>query len=376
MANFFFPPGATVTIAASGLTGATAPISALEVAGVNPSGNLVALPITTGGAVKTDSSATTQPISGAVSVSNFPATQAVSGTFWQATQPISGSVSVSNFPSSQAVTGTFWQTTQPISGTVSATQGTAAAASGAWMNKITDGTNVSAVKAASTVPAATDPALVVSMSPNSSDPGLGSVAAGTAATKAYMMGGIFNTTLPTLTTGQQAGVQLDSSGRQIIAPLATSSIVTVNNPTAANLLATVSLAASQTLATVTTVGAVTSITNALPTGTNVIGFTKQGGRAQANAPVYNNYGTTNVLTSAYTQLIASTTTAATFVDIFDSSGQGMILATGTAGSEVVLAYVPPGGDQIVVTIPASTRIAIKALTANATSGYILLNLYN
>lgn len=61
---------------------------------------------------------TTQPISGAVSVSNFPATQPVSGTFWQATQPISGSVSVSNFPSTQAVSGTFWQATQPISGTI------------------------------------------------------------------------------------------------------------------------------------------------------------------------------------------------------------------------------------------------------------------
>jgi hypothetical protein len=38
-----------------------------------------------------------------VTVSNFPATQPVSGTFWQATQPVSG---------------TFWQATQPVSGTV------------------------------------------------------------------------------------------------------------------------------------------------------------------------------------------------------------------------------------------------------------------
>lgn len=48
--------------------------------------------------------------SGAVSVSNFPASQAVTGTFFQATQPVSGSVSVSNFPA-----------TQPVSGTVTAT---------------------------------------------------------------------------------------------------------------------------------------------------------------------------------------------------------------------------------------------------------------
>jgi hypothetical protein len=60
---------------------------------------------------------------GAVSVSNFPATQPVSGTFWQATQPISGTVAISGTPTvtvgnaSIAVTGTFWQATQPVSGT-------------------------------------------------------------------------------------------------------------------------------------------------------------------------------------------------------------------------------------------------------------------
>lgn len=48
-------------------------------------------------------------------VINFPATQAVSGTFWPATQPISGAVSVSNFPVTQPVSGTFWQATQPVS---------------------------------------------------------------------------------------------------------------------------------------------------------------------------------------------------------------------------------------------------------------------
>ena len=37
-------------------------------------------------------------VGGSVSVSNFPATQAVTGTFWQATQPVSGSVSISSLP--------------------------------------------------------------------------------------------------------------------------------------------------------------------------------------------------------------------------------------------------------------------------------------
>ena len=89
----------------------------------------------------------TQPVSGSVSVSNFPASTTVDGTVdvgnfpatqtvdgtvdvgnfpttfdvgnFPATQPVSGSVSVSNFPATQAVTGTFFQATQPVSGSVS-----------------------------------------------------------------------------------------------------------------------------------------------------------------------------------------------------------------------------------------------------------------
>jgi len=51
----------------------------------------------------------------------------------------------------------------------------------------------------------------------------GTVTPGTAATKSSLIGGQFNTTLPTLTTGQQAAIQVDSSGRIIIGALATGS---------------------------------------------------------------------------------------------------------------------------------------------------------
>jgi hypothetical protein len=101
---------------------------------------------------------------------------------------------------------------------------------------------------------------------------------------------------------------------------------------------------------------------------------KQVGFASSNAPVYNVYGTTPVTTGAYVQLIASTTSATNYIDIFDSSGQAMILATGAAGSEVIQAYIPPGGDAFSFAIPAGTRVAYKALTANAASGFLLMNL--
>lgn len=101
---------------------------------------------------------------------------------------------------------------------------------------------------------------------------------------------------------------------------------------------------------------------------------KASGRTTANAPVQNLYTTTAVTTTTYLQLIASTTSATNYIDIFDSSGQTMILAIGASGSEVIQFYVPPGGAVIPLAIPAATRVAIKALTATANVGYINVNL--
>ena len=53
----------------------------------------------------------------------------------------------------------------------------------------------------------------------------GPVAPGVAATKSELQGGVFNSVLPTLANTQQAAIQLDSSGRQIISPLTNSSAV-------------------------------------------------------------------------------------------------------------------------------------------------------
>lgn len=130
--------------------------------------------------LKVDGSGVTQPVSGAVSVSNFPATQPVSGTVavsnFPATQPVSGTVAATESgtwtvqPGNTANT-TAWKVdgsavTQPVSGTVTGNQGTANTAANGWPVKVTDGTNTGAVKAASTAAAATDPSTVTQLSPN------------------------------------------------------------------------------------------------------------------------------------------------------------------------------------------------------------------
>lgn len=98
------------------------------------------------------------------------------------------------------------------------------------------------------------------------------------------------------------------------------------------------------------------------------------GKTVSTLPTYTDYSSTPVTTAAYTQLVASTSAAITHLSIFDSSGQAMILSTGAAASEVIKLYIQPGGGEYDLAIPSGTRIVIKALTANATSGYQLLNM--
>lgn len=67
---------------------------------------------------------------------------------------------------------------------------------------------------------------------------VGSVAAGTAGTSSFLTGGVFNTSLPTVTNGQQVATQLDSSGRIIVSPglvVSTKTALTASSPTAATV---------------------------------------------------------------------------------------------------------------------------------------------
>jgi hypothetical protein len=167
----------------------------------------------------------------------------------------------------------------------------------------------------------------------------GSATGGTAGSKSLLAGGIYDTSLPTLTNGQQCGLQLDASGRLIVnvgagsagnaAASATGSAVpasadylglnaggnlhgwnavTLSGPTYVGMVdlssvggtaialgqtamsgsIPVALASNQSaipvsqsgtwnIGTVTTVTAVTSLTNALPAGSNAIGGVTQSG---------------------------------------------------------------------------------------------------
>lgn len=120
---------------------------------------------------------TSPPANASTNVAQFGGTNVATGTGVGGAGIPRVTVSSDSFPATQAV-----------SGTVTANQGTANTAANAWPVKTTDGTNVAAVKAASTAAVAADPALVVAISPNNVPPVLLSASISSNNTSAVALG--------------------------------------------------------------------------------------------------------------------------------------------------------------------------------------------
>ncbi len=92
----------------------------------------------------------------------------------------------------------------------------------------------------------------------------------------------------------------------------------------------------------------------------------------------NVYSSVNVTTGSWVQLIASTAAACKCLLLFDSSGQTMELGTGAAAAETRKLIITPGGPDVCVplTIPAGTRVSVRAVSATASVGEIDLTLFN
>jgi hypothetical protein len=92
--------------------------------------------------------------------------------------------------------------------------------------------------------------------------------------------------------------------------------------------------------------------------------------------VRNEYGVTPVTTGAWVTLVASLASAIKALEIFDSSGQTLEIGIGGIGSEVRQLLVFPGGNgKVPCIIPSSTRVSIRAVSANASVGEIDINFY-
>lgn len=120
-------------------------------------------------------------------------------------------------------------------------------------------------------------------------------------------------------------------------------------------------------------GSPVSSTNPLPTSESGGGST---GRDAIDKLINDNAGT-NITTGAWLELAASTSAEINRLEIFHSSDKVLILAFGGSGSESGKIYIFPGGNGPVdLKVPASTRLSVKAVGSNATTGTLLINCYS
>lgn len=86
---------------------------------------------------------------------------------------------------------------------------------------------------------------------------------------------------------------------------------------------------------------------------------------------------TSITTSAYLQAFASVgSTAVKRIQIFSATGTPILLAFGAASSEVDQKIIVPGENLAYdFDVPSSTRLSVKAIGSNITSGQLIINLF-
>lgn len=92
--------------------------------------------------------------------------------------------------------------------------------------------------------------------------------------------------------------------------------------------------------------------------------------------IRNAYASTNVTTAAWVELDSSLNSRVSHIEIADTSGQTMKLGIGASGSESDLIHIIPGGNgKLPLPLPEGVRLSVRAVSANATTGELVLNLY-
>lgn len=205
----------------------------------------------------------------------------------------------------------------------------------------------------------------------------GTVAATQSGTWTVQPGNTANTT-PWLTTISQGGNAATVTGSNALKVDGSAVTQPVSGTVAAsNFPATVDTnsgaAGASTLRSVLATrheAAATPLSVRLSDGSS-FGTPSPAGRSYADS-ARNSYSSVNVTTGAWVQLIASTAATINGITLFDSCGQTLELGTGAAASETRRLIIPPGGIDgfIPLAIASGTRVSIRAISGNCTSGEI------
>jgi hypothetical protein len=99
----------------------------------------------------------------------------------------------------------------------------------------------------------------------------------------------------------------------------------------------------------------------------------EGSRVYADSDVQD-YSSGNVTTGAWVELIATTAAAINLLCLTDTSGQVMEIGTGAAASETRVFLIAQGWSGCIpLRIAAGTRLSVRAVTATANSGYLVIS---
>lgn len=356
---FFFPPlaaGGSGSNASVGPNGSPIPTSSTLVAGENPSGNQEPLQTDASGNLLV--TLATSPVSNVnVNLVDVGGTAITLGSKTSsASLPVVVASDQGAIPVSQSGT---WNLNN-ISGTISLPTGAATSANqtgGTQKTQIVDGSgnvigstaNALNVNLSSSTP---------TLSQNLTEVGGAAIALGQTTMSA---------SLPVAFASNQSTLPISAASL----PLPTGASTSANQST---IISDITAIGTQLPATLGQKVSASSLAVVIASDQSAIPVSSStSGTIIGNAPIQNAYTSTNITTSAYVQLVASTSNVINTVHIFDSSGQAMIFAIGGSGSEVIQLYVPPGGDTYALHIPAGSRIAYKALTATANAGYLLMS---
>jgi hypothetical protein len=242
-------------------------------------------------AVKTDGSAVTQPVGQAT------------GTNLHAVIDTGSTTAVTQ------ATGTNLHAVLDTTSTTAVTQAT-----GTNLHSVVDSGSITATQATGT-----NLHVVVDTAPTTAVTNTGltdldltfqTVTNGTAGTKSQLIGGVFNTTPPTLTNGQGSAAQANAKGELI-----------VSQPTAADLNVTVTQATGTNLHAVLDTTSTTAVTQA--TGTNLHAVVDSG-----SITVVQGTGT-----NLHTVVDTAPTTAVTNVGLTDLDATTQTVTNGTAGTK-------------------------------------------
>ncbi len=98
--------------------------------------------------------------------------------------------------------------------------------------------------------------------------------------------------------------------------------------------------------------------------------TTEGGREYGDS-TRNVYSSVNVTTGAWVQVIASTANEVNWLAVFDSCGQVMEIGLGAVAAESrVMTYGPGGIYGVPLNIPAGSRVSLRAISGNCTTGEV------